>query len=738
MSPVFYAHSLEGRSKSDWQPLAEHLKGVSALARERGCKLGLEDLAELAGRLHDLGKYTPGFQARLEGSDAVDHATAGAQWVCSTDSPYDRVTADILAYVIAGHHSGLADREGLEGSSLQARLTKAIPTPDLCWRDEITPLPVPTLPPGFKPHKSRTGFQLAMLTRFLFSCVVDADYRDTEAFYAAAEGRTIQRGVDLTPDDLLRKLMAYLNSLGAGEPDTPINRLRRQVLDHAREQAALPPGLFSLTVPTGGGKTLTSLAFALEHARAHDLKRVIYAIPFTSIIDQTAQVFRTILGDSVVLEHHTALDEGRLSERDGAAKLKRAMEDWDAPVIVTTNVQVFESLFSHRPARCRKLHNIAESVIILDEAQTIPLHVLRPCVAALDELARNHRCSIVLCTATQPALGADRFEGGFEAVRELAPNPAALQKALTRTTIRHVGALTDAALVEALAEQAQGLVIVNSRAHALALSRAALAAGLEGVIHLSTRQVAADRQAILERVRATLKAGAPCRVIATSLVEAGVDLDFPTVFRAEAGLESILQAAGRCNREGKHPDGVRPVLIFEAPDWPAPREVRDFAAAMRHVLSQHEDAAALDTITAYFEEVYWRKGAKALDRDGVLDQFKVGRTGTDFAFRTVGEHFHLIADGLAPVIIPRDDDACQKALEALPFATHTGGLARALQRFTVQVPPKDRARLLASGQVAFRDPASQFAVLTDASLYTPDTGLIWEQAGDLLPSESVW
>ncbi|MBB5086239.1 CRISPR-associated endonuclease/helicase Cas3 [Roseospira marina] len=599
-------------------------------------------------------------------------------------------------------------------------------------------MPHPKFSSTFKPNKERLGFQVAMLTRFLFSCLVDADYRDTEAFYATANGETISRGMDQTPSDLAPRLTDYLNHLRATAEDKPLNHLRRRVLEHARERAALAPGVFSLTVPTGGGKTLTSLAFAMEHAKTHGLDRIIYAIPFTSIIDQTAQVFRDILGDGVVLEHHTALDRGELSERDGADKLKLAMEDWDAPLVVTTTVQFFESLFSHRPARCRKLHNVAHSVIILDEAQTLPLPVLRPCVAALDELARNHGCSIVLCTATQPALGADRFDGGLENVRELAPDPGKLQKTLTRTTIRHAGLMSDTALIEALGAHQQALVIVNSRAHALALYRAAQAAGLDGVIHLSTRQVAADRQAILVRVRETLAVETPCRVIATSLVEAGVDVDFPVVFRAEAGLDSILQAAGRCNREGRRAASDSPVMIFEAPDWPAPRAVRDFAAATRHALAKHPDPATLDAIKAYFEEVYWRKGANALDRDSVLERFVAGRTGTDFAFRSVGETFHLIADGLDPVIIPRNDNGCRMALDALPFATHTGGLARALQRFTVQIPPKDRDRLMASGQVNFRDPAKQFAVLEDPTLYTPETGLIWEEAGDLRPSESVW
>ena len=324
--------------------------------------------------------------------------------------------------------------------------------------------------------------------------------------------------------------------------------LRAEILDHVRSRAGDPPGLFTLTVPTGGGKTLASLGFALDHAKAHGLDRIVYAIPFTSIIDQTAAIFRDVLGDDIVLEHHSAIeDEEPDAPREcgsakAADKLKLAMEDWAAPVVVTTNVQLFESLFAARTSRCRKLHNLAGAVIILDEAQTIPLPLLAPCVAALDELARNYRCTIVLCTATQPALDAKvqrrlaTHPAGLPlAGRELAPDPARLVGEARARQAVHGGEMDDATLVAALARTDQGLVIVNSRTHALALYRAAHAAGLDGVVHLTTRQYAAHRREILEKVRQLLEASAPCRLIATSLVEAGVDLDFPRVWRAEAG-----------------------------------------------------------------------------------------------------------------------------------------------------------------------------------------------------------
>ncbi len=400
----------------------------------------------------------------------------------------------------------------------------------------------------------------------IFSCLVDADFRDTETFYARAEGRRVDRSWPHLPaiiEALIAAFDRHMAEKRKRAEATPVNTLRGEILAHVRARAVAERGLFTLTVPTGGGKTLASLAFALDHAKRHGLQRIVYAIPFTSIIDQTARIFREVLseapGEEIILEHHSSIeekdiaDEDREHRREAEKKLKLAMEDWAAPIVVTTNVQLFESLHASRPSRCRKLHNLANSVIILDEAQTIPLDVLRPCLAALDELARNYGASIVLCTATQPAVAARDFPGGLDLGpdRELAPSPPKLHEKLKRVTLRDFGEMNDDDLIAALSEWEQGLVIVNSRAHALALYRKARDAELDGAVHLTTRQYAAHRRRILANVRERLEKGAPCRLIATSLVEAGVDLDFPRVWRAEAGLDQIAQAAGRCNREGQ-------------------------------------------------------------------------------------------------------------------------------------------------------------------------------------------
>jgi CRISPR-associated endonuclease/helicase Cas3 len=640
-------------------------------------------------------------------------------------------------------------------SALTDRLRKTVPALDAIWRQEIAPQ-ADDLWPGLKPKQhndkqcaqAHAAFQLGFLGRMIFSCLVDADYRDTECFYAALEGWTPDRhwpALAAVLGDLLHRFEAHM----AGKPmHGPVNRLRREILDHVRARAGEKPGLFTLTVPTGGGKTLASLGFALDHARTHGLTRIVYVIPFTSVVDQTAAVFREVLGPEHILEHHSAIEDDRTARDDrisGRDKLRLAMEDWAAPVVVTTNVQLFESLFAARSGRCRKLHNLARSVIVLDEAQTIPLRFLRPCAAALDELARNYGVSIVLCTATQPALDARHFKqddpiGLPLEGRELAPDPGRLVKALRRVRIRFAGAMSDDALVDALAGQDQGLVIVNSRGHALSLYRKVKAAGPAGAIHLTTRQYAAHRREILCVIRRRLKDRQPCRVVATSLVEAGVDLDFPRVWRAEAGLDQIAQAAGRCNRDGGRALEDSIVTVFQAPDNRPPLEIQQLAGDFARVAGKHADLLSPDALADYFGEVYWRMDER-LDAKEILSKFAMGAGETSFAYRKVAEKFRLIESGMVPVIVARDAKA-QAALNRLGSdGASPGGVARDLQSYIVQVPPKARAPLIANGHVAFareREFGDQFAVLRTDSLYREDVGLLWEDADYLNIENSVW
>jgi len=411
------------------------------------------------------------------------------------------------------------------------------------------------------------------------------------------------------------------------------------------------------------------------------------------------------------------------------------MENWNAPVVVTTAVQFFESLFADRPARCRKLHNIASSTVILDEAQTLPLHLLHPCVALLDELKRNYRVSVVLCTATQPVLTKERgFKDGLEDVRELAPEPPLLYESLRRVRVRHAGALDDAALTEQLRRREQVLCVVNNRRHARYLFECI--ADQPGARHLTTLMHARHRSRVLAEVRQELKAGRPCRLVSTSLIEAGVDVDFPTVLRAEAGLDSVAQAAGRCNREGRRAIEASEVLVFETAnrEWAPPKELKLFAEAFRTVERAYRaDLLALNAVAAYFKEVYWRLGDSLLDRRGILALLR-GAAIDSLPLDTLARQFRIIQTTMRPVIVPFDPwtgDEVSDVVATLRMLEHSGragaaGAARKLQSYLVQVPEQAYSALLKAHAIQFVAPETygeQFARLVNPRLYDARFGL---------------
>lgn len=735
-----FAHSLAGRSEASWEPLAAHLAAVGERAACHAQVFGAQQLAQAAGLLHDIGKCSAEFQAYIRGQRGrgVDHSTAGAR---VAPRQYGPQIGRLLAFAIAGHHAGLANGRGHEGAttSLSDRLDASFRIPAFDdWQQHTGTLPAIDRPMAMRdgPHR---GFAIAFFVRMLFSSLVDADFLETERFYAQAQGQPVARGnhkqlVELR--DRLREFMACKR-----RTDSPVNRLRTEVLDHVVAQATLEQGLFSLTVPTGGGKTLASLSFALEHAVTHGLRRIVYVIPFMSIIEQTADVFREALASTEdVLEHHASFDWDRASAgnddegRDGLAKLRRAAENWDVPIVVTTAVQFFESLFAARPSRCRKLHNLAGSVVVLDEAQTLPVALLRPCTAALDELARNYRTSVVLCTATQPALRrTDDFPNGLDGVRELAPEPTRLYATLKRVHVERMPEpIDDSVIVERFAQVPRMLCIVNSRAHARALFEAI--AHLPGACHLTTLMCARHRRHVLARLRMDLREGRPARLVATSLIEAGVDIDFPEVWRAEAGLDSVAQAAGRCNREGTLPEGR--TVVFTSASHRPPAALRQFCSATRSVLRQHDDALGLDAVRTYFRELYWLKGADALDSAilrqrpyPILNSIAACASSLDFPFADIAEAFRLIDDVMEPVIVPyrqnANDRDIDELLSRLAHVDRPGSLARRLQPYVVPVPGAVRSRLLASGAI---QPANallgdRFLKLVNESLYDDVTGL---------------
>ncbi|MDD8024525.1 MAG: CRISPR-associated endonuclease Cas3'' [Paracoccaceae bacterium] len=725
--------------------MPDHLTAVERLAGDRGAPLGLGIASGLAGRLHDLGKYDPEFDKVLRGENIrVDHSTAGGRVLIERAPTGLAPVAQALAYAILGHHAGLPDKSGAEPGCLDQRIARAAAPLDPDWEAH---LPVDyrgvggELSARMRRDPQKQGFDLSVAVRMLFSCLVDADFRDTEAFYSSLENRSPDRvwpSLQNQLPDLRARFDAYMAGFTAS---TDLNRLRTEILDHVRAKAALPAGVFTLSVPTGGGKTLASLGFALDHAAQHGHRRIIYAIPYTSIIDQTAAVFCNVLGDEMVLEHHSAIEteKGGEASRD---KVRLAMEDWAAPVIVTTNVQLFESLFAARSSRCRKLHNIAGAVIVLDEAQCLPRKLLLPTLAMIETLAVHYGCTVVLCTATQPAFDSDNLKGGGLplAGRELAPDLGRLSEKLRRIQILQGGPMDDPALIAQLAAVPQGFVIVNSRKHALDLYTAGQRTGIEGLVHLTTRQYPAHRRQIIADIKERLANNAPCHLVATSLIEAGVDLDFPCGWRAEAGLDSVIQAAGRVNREGKRGLDSSVLTVFTAPDNSPPDEVKLLAKAMHSTAARFGDLLVPEAIRDWFEAVYWQAGVKRLDPLGLREKFQFDGIGTDFAFREVAAAYRMVDSPMVPVIVARED-AAQNLIEQLEHPwVPSGKLARALQIYTVQIPAKARDTLRANGKGSFHAPelrGDQFFVLDEPSLYHGAFGLWWEQADYLSADQGV-
>ena len=731
-----YAHSLEGQPPDRWELLEDHLRlvaeGNKQFAGAAGFAevLGAREFGRLLGLWHDLGKYSDAFQERLAAANGVeahletqsgrvDHSTAGAKHAVSQLGPLGR----LLAFCIAGHHGGLPDTVDTKGgaSGLEDRLKKVTPSfdsaPTLLLEQSRPPLPTFCWSDG----EADRAFQIAVFCRMLYSCLVDADYLATEYFMDQARAASRPQGQP-APAALLEALEKHIRSLQEGCPNTPVNRRRHDVLQACRTAAINRPGLFSLTVPTGGGKTLSSLAFALDHAVRHGLRRVIYAMPFTSIIEQNADVLRKAIaaaGETVVLEHHSNLD----TEREAVGS-RLAAENWDAPVIVTTNVQFYESLFANRPSRCRKLHRIAKSVIILDEVQTLPVELLKPSLGILQELCRNYGCTIVLCSATQPAVGLrEDFPIGLEGVREIIPNVPGLFTALKRVSIERLGTLSDDELAERILGHEQVLCVVNTRGQAAnlfgLLNREKT---LPGVFHLSAQMCPQHRTAVLHWIHRKLDQGKPCRVVSTQLVEAGVDVDFPVVYRAMAGVDSIAQAAGRCNREGRRAMGH--VFIFETDARP-PHYVAQAAQETLEISPGHPDLLHPQAVEEYFRLHYWKRQDQ-WDREQVMSRFANG--GMHLQFREAAERYQLICDAQQPVIVPYGrrgrllvDELCR--MDRPP----NRGFDRQVQRFIVGLYGDSYRRLLNNQVTAIYH--ERFCVLMNSRAYDQDLGLRLDMSG---------
>jgi CRISPR-associated endonuclease/helicase Cas3 len=722
--------------------LRDHLSEVASIAGLSAAHLNSSNWARLAGLWHDLGKYRSGFQqyirqvngheAHIEGklptgSDKT-HSAAGAVHALRTFEakfgPRGAVLGRVLAYVIAGHHAGLGDWvAGLDrrllagtGSDAETEYAQALSvcgehSPEiLSLPDDFTIAAALEAIPG---PKSEQPLTTSLWIRMLFSTLVDADFLDTERFLnqGKASARTGFQPLAAYVEQLTQHLSGMAQQARqAGRSTDVVMQARTQVLAQCREKAQLLPGVFTLTVPTGGGKTLSSLAFALQHAQTNGQRRVIYAIPYTSIIEQTVDVFGSIFGADHVVEHHSQVD---VAERDESQRSRLACENWDAPLIVTTNVQLFESLFAARTSRCRKLHNIANSVIVLDEAQLLPPDFLQPILDALSVLVTHYGVTLLLCTATQPTLtNTPRFDPrqslrGLPPSTRIVEDEASLFAALDRVRIEWPTDLqtplpTDA-LVSRLAKHDCVLTIVNTRNDAAEIVKALDVATGEATLHLSAAMCGQHRADVIAQVRARLQARRegedlrPLRVVSTQLVEAGVDIDFPVVFRSLAGLDSVAQAAGRCNREGRLTDSAKGQVVVFVRDIPKPlHQVRFAAQSTRTVVQEGGDALTPTAFERYFP-IYYASFASR-DKHGIVNHLRKN-AALEFEFRTAADKFKLVDDGDQGTLIVaysgEQGESILPLVEKLRSGDTDRWLLRRLQRYTISV----RRTLLESWQM---------------------------------------
>jgi CRISPR-associated helicase Cas3/CRISPR-associated endonuclease Cas3-HD len=713
---MYYAHSSENPEKP-WQTLKEHLLKTAEKSMEYAVKFNAGDFGYVCGVMHDLGKYSKKFQEKLQGKvSSVDHSTAGAQEVLRR---YGEKFGKLLAYCIAGHHSGLLDygtAASTEGT-LYARLNKTIEDYST-YKTEIDSDITKSLS-GLPIHpidQEYLGFTISFFIRMIYSCLVDADFINTEAYISES---LKPRGTNLSIEHLHNTLIQYLSEFKC-EP-TKINIKRKEILDRCREISKMPNNLFTLTVPTGGGKTYSSLAFALNHAKINELERIIYVIPYTSIIEQNAKVFKEVLGNENVLEHHSnyQFDKDNLEDIQSInEKLKLAAENWDIPIVVTTNVQFFESLFSNRSSRCRKIHNMAKSVLIFDEAQMLPIQYLKPCLLAITELVRNYGSTAVLCTATPPSIN-QLLPENIKSI-EIMPDPKQLYKDFKKVSVCKKDEMDDQILADELNRFEQVLCIVNTRKHAKEIFNRVNG----NKFHLSTLMCPVHRQETLAQIRKCLdpKNKQSCRVISTQLIEAGVDVDFPVVYRAMAGIDSIVQSAGRCNREGKLTEGK--VFVFKPVSEYA--KIRGYlertAKVAEMVFRNYEDPISLEAIDYYFKMLYDLEGEETLDRKNIIECFEERREGLEFDFQTAAERFKLIESNTYSIVIPYNETALQ-LLKQAQFTPYPRSMARKLQPYTVSIYDNEYEELRRNGAIKIIN--DSFLVLENFETnYNQSTGLI--------------
>lgn len=701
----FLAHLSEDGIRK--QTVETHLRQTAELAGTFAAAFGCYEWGYGCGLLHDIGKYSNSFQKRIRGGSITDHATAGAQELWKNKNI-------VAAYCVAGHHSGLLDggtiSDGGGEATLQGRLKKKL---DSYERYKET-IQMPFFPAPPLHQLGKGGFSLSYFIRMLFSCLVDADYLDTEDFMI--EG-FLNRQNYVSMEEMQNRLMVQISPWLAYTDQTVVNGRRTQILKACLERGQDKQGLFHLTVPTGGGKTVSSLAFGLQHAVKHNLKRILYIIPYNSIIEQNAEVFRNILGRENVLEDHCNVV---LESQEELKQHQLAAENWDKPIVVTTNVQFFESCFSSKSSKCRKLHNIANSVIIFDEAQMLPVPYLKPCIQVISELIHNYHCTIVLCTATQPSL--QSFFPAQIKIKEICPEVEEQYEFFKRTLLKKGGQLSEEALTDLLRAEQVVLCILNSRKRVQRIYKNLEG---EGIYHLSTLMYPAHRKRLLTLIRKRLHSNQVCKLIATSLVEAGVDFDFHAVYRELAGLDSVIQAAGRCNREGKRLKEESTTTVFtleEESDIHIPNELKLPISVAKQIMEKYDDLSSLEAVAEYFRRLYDLKG-DGLDKKDIVNQFENASRSFLFPFQTVSRKFRLIENQTTKIFVDLEPEAI-KIAEKIRRGEASRQLVREAGQYCVNLYEKDFEALYGAGML--EQAPMDFYILRNKELYQEEMGLVVE------------
>jgi CRISPR-associated endonuclease/helicase Cas3 len=713
---IYYAHSKKDRPKYEWQSCDEHDYNVKHLAGNFADTFGAKKLGEALGDCHDVGKRHKDFQVRLEGCRiSYDHPIVSAIAFTNQYGYCGR----ILSYPIAGHHGGL-ENYGSTESGLKQRIMKGKKIYDNFDKSEIK---LPDVLPAWNDVISKlkftngVSFSVSFLIHMLFSCLVDADFLDTEKVIQPDKANL--RGSYDTFDVLSERYNKFIENNFSNVPDTYTNRIRRSVLNQCINKAVLPRGILELTAPTGSGKTISLIGFSINHLIAHNMQRIICVQPYTTIIEQTADVYRSIFGEQNVLEHHSNYDPKNNIYEDTAEKLKLSSENWDAPIIVTTNVQFFESLYSNKVSMCRKLHNLANSIIILDEAQLVPTDFLKPCLSILTELVINYGVTIVICTATQPNLHT-LLDPSVKPTK-LVDSVQMMHEAAKRIKVTKLGNISDLELSSKLKSHKQVLCIVDTKKHAKHLYK--LMKNTKNCFHYSAKMCPENRRDKLKEICKLLDDGEECRVISTDAIKVGVDISFPVGYFSMGGIADLIQGAGRVDREGEL--GYAEIYVFTSTEEyvHSTRQQKRCAELGNMVFDEFpENPFSVEAIEKYYNLLYFYLD-EALDKNDILKLLNVDNF--EYPFEDVADKFNLIGNYTKSIIIPYNDEAIG-IIKKLEYVKSPWKYIRKLQKYTVNVYPSEFEELIKSKIITLVN--DRFYILSDIHYYSKDIGLMVDES----------